>query len=109
MENFYHEWEVNDLPWDAVTPVAPGDGHPEELDQRLVHALYQRALNEFTEEQKAVRGGSLAFLYLYMILAGNQNRWVFESSAGRYSSFTLNWPHQWQPYVQFHYSCDDAD
>lgn len=74
MENFYHEWVVGDLPWDAVTPVAPGDRHPEELDQRLVHALNQRVLNEFTEEQKAARGGSLAFLYLYMILARNHNR-----------------------------------
>lgn len=74
MENFYHEWVVGDLPWDAVTPVAPGDRHPEELDQGLVHALNQRVLNEFTEEQKAARGGSLAFLYLYMILARNHNR-----------------------------------
>jgi len=72
MENFHHEWDVDNLPWDAVTP--PGDEHPEELDQRLVDALNQRVLNEFTEEQKAMRGGSLAFLYLYMILAGNHNR-----------------------------------
>ena len=74
MLNFYHEWEVGDLPWYAVTPVAPGDRHPEELDQRLVHALNQRALNEFAEEQKAARGASLAFLYLYMILARNHNQ-----------------------------------
>jgi hypothetical protein len=74
MENFSHEWDVDSLPWDAVTPVAPGEGHPDELDQRLVHALNQKALNEFTEEQKAARGGSLAFLYLYMILAGSHNR-----------------------------------
>ena len=73
MENFYHEWDVGDLPWDAVIP-APGGGHPEELDQQLVHALNQRALNGFTEEQKAARGGSLAFLYLYMVLARNHNR-----------------------------------
>jgi len=72
MENFHHEWDVDNLPWDAVTP--PDDEHPEELDQRLVDALNQRVLNEFTEEQKAMRGGSLAFLYLYMILAGNHNR-----------------------------------
>ena len=73
MENFYHEWDVGKLPWDAATAVAPGDEHPEELDQRLVDALNQ-ALNDFTEEQKASRGGSLAFLYLYMILAGSHNR-----------------------------------
>lgn len=73
MDNFYHEWDVDNLPWDAVTPVAPGDEHPEELDQRLVDALNQRALNEFPEEQKS-RGGCLVFLYLYMILAGNHNR-----------------------------------
>jgi hypothetical protein len=73
MENFYHEWDVGKLPWDAVTPVAPGDEHPDELDQRLVDALSKSALNDLSEEQKA-RGGSLAFLYLYMILAGSNNR-----------------------------------
>ena len=74
MENLYHEWDVAKLPWDAVTPLPPGNTHPEELDQRLVDALNQSVFNEFTEEQKAVRGGSLAFLYLYMILAGDHNR-----------------------------------
>ena len=74
MENFHHEWVVDDLPWDAVTPATPGDEHPEELDQRLVDALNQRILNELTEEQKGIHGACLAFLYLYMILAGNHNR-----------------------------------
>ena len=74
MDNFYHEWDVGKLPWDAVTPVAPGEEYPGELDQRLVDALNQKALNDITEQQKASRGGSLVFLYLYMILAGSHNR-----------------------------------
>ena len=74
MGNFYHEWDVGKLPWDAVTPPPPGDEHPEELDQRLINALNQGALNDLTEEKTATRGGILAFLYLYMILGGSHSR-----------------------------------
>ncbi|KAF8150764.1 cystathionine beta-lyase [Crassisporium funariophilum] len=67
MDNFYHEWDIDSLPWDAVTPA--GDEHPEDLDHRLVDALNEGVLSGLSEEQKAIRGASLAFLYLYMILA----------------------------------------
>jgi hypothetical protein len=68
----YHEWDVESLPWDAVTPIAPGDEHPDELDQRLVDALHSRALN--IEITTPARGASLAFLYLYMILSRHQDQ-----------------------------------
>lgn len=74
IDNFYNEWDVESLPWDAVTPVAPGEEHPEELDQRLVDALNKRALTMITDEQKAAHGACLAFLYLYMILNRNEQQ-----------------------------------
>ena len=74
IDNFYHEWDVDSLPWDAVTPVPPGDEHSEELDQKLVAALNDTVLNRIDEERKAARGASLAFLYLYMTLNRNEDR-----------------------------------
>ncbi|KDR78906.1 hypothetical protein GALMADRAFT_244552 [Galerina marginata CBS 339.88] len=81
IDNFYHEWDVNSLPWDAVTPVAPGDEHPEHLDERLVDALNKRALDMISEEQKAAHGACLAFLYLYMILNKNEDHPIFSFTA----------------------------
>ncbi|KAF8968014.1 cystathionine beta-lyase [Flammula alnicola] len=81
LDDFRYEWDVESLPWDAVTPVAPGEEHPEELDQRLVEALNSRALHAFNEEQKAARGASLAFLYLYMILSKTQDHPTFNFTA----------------------------
>ena len=72
LDSFYNEWDVESLPWDAVTPIAPGDEHPDELDQRLVDALNSRALD--SEMPAPARGASLAFLYLYMILSKHQDR-----------------------------------
>ena len=72
LDSFYNEWDVKSLPWDAVTPIAPGDEHPDELDQRLVDALNSSALN--SEMPASARGASLAFLYLYMILSKHQDR-----------------------------------
>lgn len=68
----YHEWDVESLPWDAVTPIAPGDEHPDELDQRLVDALHSSVLNG--EMNAPARGATLAFLYLYMILSRPQDQ-----------------------------------
>ncbi|KJA26368.1 hypothetical protein HYPSUDRAFT_36678 [Hypholoma sublateritium FD-334 SS-4] len=73
LDDFYYEWDVESLPWNAVTPIAPGEEHPEELDQRLVEALSEKALHEIKADQKAARGASLVFLYLYMILSKPQD------------------------------------
>lgn len=74
LDNFYYEWDVESLPWDAVTPVAPGEEHPEELDQRLIEALNTRALGGINDAQKAAYGAALVFLYLYMILSKPQDQ-----------------------------------
>ncbi|RXW24293.1 hypothetical protein EST38_g1553 [Candolleomyces aberdarensis] len=74
IDNFYHEWDIPSLPWDSVTPVPVGGEHPEELDQRLIDALTSTTLAELGEEKKAASAASLAFLYLYMILAKGDRR-----------------------------------
>ncbi|KAH9481650.1 Cystathionine beta-lyase [Psilocybe cubensis] len=79
--NFTHEWDVQSLPWDAVTPIAPGDEHPEELDYRLVVALNEKALHFIGDENKAAHGACLAFLYLYMILNRNEEYPAFDFAA----------------------------
>ncbi|KAF9484332.1 cystathionine beta-lyase [Pholiota conissans] len=77
LDNFYHEWDVESLPWDAVTAVAPGEHHPEELDQKLIEALNTRALDGIDDSQKAAHGAALVFLYLYMILSKPQDHPAF--------------------------------
>ncbi|PPQ70044.1 hypothetical protein CVT26_013368 [Gymnopilus dilepis] len=81
IDNFRHEWDVDSLPWDAVTPIAPGEEHPEQLDERLVDALNKTALNVIDPGQKAAHGACLAFLYLYMTLDRNEHHPTFNFAA----------------------------
>lgn len=74
IENFYREWDINGLPWEAVTPVPVGEKHPDDLDQRLVDALLQGPLSQIPDAQKNARAASLAFLYLYMSLSTGGER-----------------------------------
>ena len=74
--DFSHEWNLNDLPWDAVTPVDMGNEHPENLDQKLFDAITGRALTHSIETQPKAKAASIAFLYLYMILAHGGERYV---------------------------------
>ncbi|KII89746.1 hypothetical protein PLICRDRAFT_39906 [Plicaturopsis crispa FD-325 SS-3] len=77
--NFYHEWDLDDLPWDVVTPVDPGEEHPEVLDQGLVDAITTRALPEGIGAHASV--AAVAFLYMYMILAHGDERPSFNFTA----------------------------
>ncbi|KAH6909047.1 cystathionine beta-lyase [Coprinopsis sp. MPI-PUGE-AT-0042] len=79
IDNFYHEWDIDGLPWDAVTVTGP-ENH-EELDQRLIEALSFSVLAELGEEQKQARNAALAFLYLYMVLSRGQSRPAFNFTA----------------------------
>ncbi|PCH42326.1 cystathionine beta-l [Wolfiporia cocos MD-104 SS10] len=65
----HHEWDLDDLPWDAVTPIPPGEAHPDQLDQRLMDAISSRALPPADEIPPKAHGALVAFLYLYMTLA----------------------------------------
>lgn len=74
IDNFYHEWNLSDLPWDAVTPVKLGGVHPDNLDEKLVNAITGKALGPVV--QPKAKAAAIAFLYLYMILAHGGERYV---------------------------------
>ncbi|KAJ7510400.1 cystathionine beta-lyase [Mycena galericulata] len=67
--NFYHEWDIDALPWDAVTSLAAGEAHPDVLDQVLIDAISSGPLNGLGEESKNARTAALAFLYMYLMLS----------------------------------------
>ncbi|KAG6850711.1 hypothetical protein H0H93_009869 [Arthromyces matolae] len=67
IDNFYHEWDIETLPWDSVTILA-GDEHPEALDQKLIVAISEGPLKGL-EGKRAAFTASLAFLYLYLMLS----------------------------------------
>ncbi|KAG6861995.1 hypothetical protein C0995_008182 [Termitomyces sp. Mi166 len=68
IEGFYHEWDIEALPWDSVTPIAADDEHPEALDQKLITAISEGPLKELEGECTAF-AASLVFLYMYLILS----------------------------------------
>lgn len=73
--NYYQEWDLNQLPWDAVTPVPPGEIHPDGLDSKLVDAINERVLPPPDQMPPKSHGAALAFLYLYITLAhGDQDK-----------------------------------
>lgn len=72
--NFSHEWNLDDLPWDAVTSVGMGDPHPDALDQRLVDAIQQRGLPSNIDQNSQAKAAAIAFLYLYMVMTHGGER-----------------------------------
>lgn len=73
--DFSHMWNIHDLPWDSVTPVRRGDAHGPSLDQRLMDAIISRSLpDSVLDEPSGARAATIAFLYLYMILADDSVR-----------------------------------
>lgn len=82
IDNFYHEWDVDSLPWEAVTPIALGEEPPEVLNEKLVDALNKGPLGHLDDTQSASRGAGLAFLYLYMTLSNVQDQYVLCSFRG---------------------------
>ncbi|KAJ7650706.1 Cys/Met metabolism PLP-dependent enzyme-domain-containing protein [Roridomyces roridus] len=80
IDNFYYEWEIQSLPWDAVTPLAAGAQHPDTLDQVLMDAILAGPLKELGEDKKHARAAALAFLYMYLML-GEEKRPSFNFTA----------------------------
>jgi hypothetical protein len=74
LDNFSHEWILDDLPWDAVTSVSVGDPHPDALDQPLVEAIQQRGLPSNIEQNAQAKAAAVAFLYLYMVMTHGGER-----------------------------------
>jgi hypothetical protein len=77
IDGFYHEWDIDSLPWPAVTPVPIGCEHPDTLDQNLVDALSQGPLAHVGPD--TAKMASLAFLYMYMSLSVNHSRYHFST------------------------------
>jgi mevalonate kinase len=69
IDNFYHEWDTESLPWDAVTPLAAGEDHPDVLDQVLIDAICDGPLKDLGDDAKHAKTASLAFLYMYLMLS----------------------------------------
>ncbi|KAF7985652.1 hypothetical protein HWV62_2177 [Athelia sp. TMB] len=79
IDNFYHEWNLSELPWDAVTPVTVGSAHPDVLDEKLVDAISTQALAAVTSSK--AKAAATAFLYMYMIMAHGGERPSFNFTA----------------------------
>ncbi|KAJ7454764.1 cystathionine beta-lyase [Mycena latifolia] len=69
IDNFYNEWDIESLPWDAVTPLKEGQEHPDALDQVLIDAICAGPLSHLGEDQKHAKAAALAFLYMYLMLS----------------------------------------
>jgi hypothetical protein len=83
IDNFYYEWDIEALPWDAVTPFLTGENHPDALDQKLINAIIEGPLGTLDETKKSALAASLAFLYMYMVLAHDGERYVRCHRRGR--------------------------
>lgn len=74
LDNYQREWDIDDLPWDAVTSIPPGEEHPDTLDQKLIDAINARVLPPADQVPRSANNASLAFLYLYMTIAYGAER-----------------------------------
>ncbi|KIK96455.1 hypothetical protein PAXRUDRAFT_138398 [Paxillus rubicundulus Ve08.2h10] len=63
---FRYEWDVEGLPWDAVSESTPLEGSEIPLDHNLLEEISRSALPSTMGSH--ARQASLAFLYLYMVL-----------------------------------------
>jgi hypothetical protein len=75
LDQWSHSWDIDALPWDAVTPVQVGEDHPPLLDPRLIDAITSKALPESVEYNRA-KSSAISFLYLYMSLRYADHKYV---------------------------------
>ncbi|RPD61166.1 cystathionine beta-lyase [Lentinus tigrinus ALCF2SS1-7] len=74
INNYKHEWEIDELPWDAVVPIPNGEVHPDTLDQRVIDAIKARALPPEDKMPPKTHAAAIAFLYLYMMMTSAGSR-----------------------------------
>ncbi|TRM64441.1 Cys/Met metabolism PLP-dependent enzyme-domain-containing protein [Schizophyllum amplum] len=73
IDNFAGAWDIESLPWEHATPVAAGETHPEALNYKLIEALYNGPLKSLAADRyRHAKSASVAFLYIYMTLAGRR-------------------------------------
>jgi hypothetical protein len=70
--SFEQEWDINELPWSFVAGrlggTATGVVADKELDEALIKAIEGLVVREGVAQNGA--GAAVAFLYLYMVMAG---------------------------------------
>lgn len=68
------EWEISKLPWNLLPVHSNGERHvaDKELDTALLEAV-EGAVNAHVEVGKTSVGACAAFLYLYMMIAGEES------------------------------------
>ncbi|KAI9000507.1 cystathionine beta-lyase [Trametes punicea] len=74
INDYKHEWDIDELPWDAVVPVPRGEEHPESLDMRVIEAIKTRALPPEPQMPPKTHAAAVAFLYLYMMMTSGGHR-----------------------------------
>ncbi|KAL1949297.1 hypothetical protein VTO73DRAFT_8178 [Trametes versicolor] len=74
INDYKHEWDLDELPWDAVVPIPRGDEHPESLDMRVIEAIKTRALPLESQMPPKTHAAAVAFLYLYMMMTCSSHR-----------------------------------
>ncbi|KAI0661562.1 cystathionine beta-lyase [Cubamyces menziesii] len=77
INDYKHEWDVDDLPWDAVNSIPKGEDHPDTLDMRVIEAIKARALPPESEMPPKTHAAAVAFLYLYMMMSVGGHRPTF--------------------------------
>ncbi|KAI6008440.1 Cys/Met metabolism PLP-dependent enzyme-domain-containing protein [Pisolithus marmoratus] len=71
-DGFKYEWSLSQLPWDAV-PFQPSQVEGEiALNHQLLDIISSQVLNDISNPH--ARQASLAFLYLYMVLAAHSGQ-----------------------------------
>ncbi|KAI0028204.1 cystathionine beta-lyase [Vararia minispora EC-137] len=76
---FYHEWTIDELPWESAMYLADSDPS-ETLDQSLVDAISQKAIPSGKDITTQAVGAAVTFLYIYMAAAVGKNRPSFTFS-----------------------------
>ena len=74
INDYKHEWDVDDLPWDAVNSIPKGEDHPDTLDMRVIEAIKARALPPESEMPPKTHAAAVAFLYIYMMMSVGGHR-----------------------------------
>ncbi|KAI6025599.1 Cys/Met metabolism PLP-dependent enzyme-domain-containing protein [Pisolithus orientalis] len=71
-DGFKYEWDLSELPWDAV-PSQPSSGEGEvALNHQFLDTITSQVLTDISNAH--ARQASLAFLYLYMVLAAHSGQ-----------------------------------
>ncbi|KAI6045307.1 Cys/Met metabolism PLP-dependent enzyme-domain-containing protein [Pisolithus marmoratus] len=71
-DGFKYEWSLSQLPWDAVPPQPSQVEGEIALNHQLLDIISSQVLNDISNPH--ARQASLAFLYLYMVLAAHSGQ-----------------------------------